>query len=114
MIIGLILLGAILAACFLTSFIMYLEYVNGLKPNSAIKLNIHNAVYAYKRGKIIKHWIYNEYFYKEGEKEIPIYISYFTYVYLAFLHFSYKKYTSKVDRYMTYKFLKELHNEGED
>ena len=98
MIIGLVLLGAILAACFLSSVIMYLEYVNRLKPNSAIKLNIYNAVYAYKK----------------GEKEIPIYISYFTYVYLAFLCSSYKKHTSKVDRYMTYKFLKELYNEGED
>lgn len=114
MIAGLIFLGAVLAACFLSSVIMYLEYVNSLKPNSAIKLNFYNAVYAYKRGKITKHLIYNEYFYKEGEKEIPIYIGYFTYMYLAFLRPFYKKRTSKVNKHMTYRFLKELYNKGEE
>ena len=42
MIAGLIFLGAVLASCFLSSVIMYLEYVNRLKPNSAIKLNFYN------------------------------------------------------------------------
>lgn len=98
------------------SLVTYAVFISEIKPDSAIKLNIKNAIFAYNVGKIKKHKFYNGFYTTDYIIEVPIYMSYFTYMCLLILDFIRRKSKSppKVNEFTTYRFLKELHNEGED
>ena len=100
------------------SLVTYAVFISEIKPDSAIKLNIKNAIFAYNVGKIKKHKFYNEFYATDYIIEVPIYMSYFTYMCLLILDFIRRKSKSpsKVNEFTTYRFLNELYNreKGED
>lgn len=96
----------------LTTLIHWASFISDIKPDSAIKLNMKNAIFAYNVGKIEKHKFYNEFYTADYIVEVPIYMSYFTYVYLLILDFIRRKSkpSSKINEFTTNRFLNELYN----
>lgn len=114
-IIGIIITFMVMIIC---SLVTYAVFMSEIKPNSAIKLNIKNAIFAYNVGEIKKHKIYNGFYTTNYIVEVPIYMSYFTYMCLLILDFIKRKTKSpsKVNEFTTDRFLNELYNreKGED
>lgn len=107
---------SVICSFLLVAFANWASFIFEITPNSAIQLNMRDAIYAFQQGKIKRHPLYWEFYTNQAKPEFKVKTSFFAFAILNILYWidKRKKRKLKVNKEATNKFLKELYNKGED
>jgi hypothetical protein len=106
---------SVIGAFLLISFINWVSFIYDMTPNKAIQLNMRDAIYAFRQGKIKRHPLYWEFYTNNLGPEFEVKVSLPTFIVLNVLHWINKwRGKKKVNKEATNEFLRWLYNEGED
>lgn len=110
-----IILSVITISFLLISFINWVSFIYDMTPNKAIQLNMRDAIYAFRQGKIKRHPLYWEFYTNQTAPEFEVKTSLPTFIVLNVLHWINKwRGKKKVNKEATNEFLRWLYKEGED
>lgn len=115
MIIISIILSVIIITFLFIAFINWISFIYDITPNRAIQLNMCDAIYAFRQGKIKRHPLYWEFYTNQTAPEFEVKTSLPTFIVLNVLHWINKwRGKKKVNKEATNEFLKWLYEKGED
>lgn len=102
-----------LIICFLlVAFIHWACYICGMRPNSAIELNMPDAIYAFQQGKIKRHSLFWDFYTTRTIERYDVKVGFFTFVILNILYWINKrKIQKKMNKEATDEFLRTLYEE---
>ena len=110
-----IILSVIIIAFLFIIFINWASFIYGMTPNKAIQLNMRDAIYAFRQGKIRRHPLYWEFYTNQTAPEFEVKTSLPTFIVLNILHWANKwRGKKKVNKEATNEFLRWLYEKGED
>lgn len=106
----------IIISFLLISLINWDSFIYEMTPNKAIQLNMRDAIYAFRQGKIKRHPLYWEFYTNQTAPEFEVKTSLPTFMILNVLHWINKWREKKkvVNKEASNEFLKWLYKEGED
>ena len=110
-----IILSVIIISFLLIAFINWISFIYEMTPNKAIQLNMRDAIYAFRQGKIRRHPLYWEFYTNQTAPEFEVKTSLPTFIVLNVLHWINKwRGKKKVNKEATNEFLRWLYEKGED
>lgn len=101
-----VILFVIIGSFLLVSFIFWISFISEMAPNSAIRLNMFDAIYAFRQGKIKKGNMFCE-FYTNQTYPVKVKTSFLTFTILIIL--SWVDGSKKINKEATNEFLKSLY-----
>ena len=110
-----LIIPSVIGAFLFISFINWISFIYEMTPNKAIQLNMRDAIYAFRQGKIRRHPLYWEFYTNQTAPEFEVKTSLPTFIVLNVLHWINKwRGKKKVNKEATNEFLRWLYEKGED
>ena len=106
---------SVISSFLLVAFANWASFIFEMTPNKTIRLNMRDAIYAFRQKKIRRHPLYWEFYTNQTAPEFKVKTSFSTFIILNILHWINKRRgKKKVNEEATNQFLRRLYEKGED